>query len=53
MQYELFNHIELMIDTTKILEMIDKEAFKKLCQTVKTKANNKLKFKVTDIIEKL
>jgi len=52
-QYELFNHIELMIDTTNILKMIDKSAFVELCQNVRGTANNKLKFKLTDIIEKL
>ena len=51
--YELFTHVELMIDSTKILEMIDVESFNKLCQDVKGMANNKLKFKVTDIMEKL
>ena len=52
-QYELFSHIELMIDNTNILDMIDKSAFIVLCQNVKDTANNKLRFKVSDIIDKL
>lgn len=51
--YELFTHIELLIDTTNILELIDKEAFIGLCQDIRSMANNKLKFKVSDIMEKL
>jgi hypothetical protein len=52
-QYQLFTHIELMLDNTNVLEVIDKNAFIVLCQNVRGTANNKLKFKVTDIMEKL
>lgn len=53
MQYELLSHIELMMDNTNVIDMVDKNAFIVLCQNVKETANNKLKFKVSDIIDKL
>ena len=51
--FELFNHVELIINTTDLLETIDTSPFNILCQNIIAIANNKLKFKVTDIIEKL
>lgn len=54
MLYESFTHMELMLNNTETLfDIVDKQDFLSLCLKIKLTANNKLKFKLEDLIEKL